>query len=176
MLLTTLTMAAQLAANACGSAPDVQSAFAQIVKLRQEVDIQHLGCAFGLPDIIKLGAVKWRGPSAGFEDARFTGTYAPPSSTLGISGIRIEWKSSVGIGSEFVRSLSVGIDEKHCPTLEQISVSTGATVQVLSMPGVDGGPSYPVTFFHVQDAQGSTFTFQYQHNQAAGICSLYAQY
>lgn len=153
----------------------VAKAFTAIVRRDEEVNIQDLGQAFGLPEL-QNGAFTWHGPFGGYDEPRFSAYYDPPNSVVGITKIVIAWNAGPSArlnGKPGVElELTVFLRADACPSEAEMVTATGVPMSKSIAPGFDGGPSYPIQWFAMPSGNGQFKTIQY----SPGRCSLTAIY
>lgn len=183
MLVNSMFLAAIVAASVpAASYPrpgqpgySVAKAFVAIVRRDEEVNVQDLSYAFGLPQLLDQGFI-WQGPFGGYEKPRFSAYYDPTKSPLGITKIVIEWGDGVvvhaGDKPGISRRLTVHLRPDACPSEAEMAAATGVPVSKAMFPGYDGRPSYPAQWFNMPDAKGGVKTIQYWPAR----CELSASY
>lgn len=153
----------------------VAKAFVAIVRRDEEVNVQALSYAFGLPKLLD-GGFTWHGPFGAYDDARFSAYYDPPNSPLGITKIVILWDDSAmvhfGGKSGYSLGLTVFLRPDVCPTEAEMAAATGVPMSKVMVPGPDGGLAYSTQLFAMPDGKGNTRTIQY----SPARCELSASY
>lgn len=154
----------------------VAKAFVAIVRRDEEVNVQDLSYAFGLPKLLDDGFI-WHGPFGGYGEPRFSAYYDPPKSPLGITKIVIEWDDSllvhtVSEKSGFSRRLTVHLRPDACPTEAEMVAATGVSMIRAMLPAPDARPSYPAQWFDLPDGKGGRRTIYYR----PALCELSASY
>ncbi len=154
----------------------VAKAFAAIVRRDQEVNVQDLSYAFGLPKLLDQGLI-WHGPFGGYDAPQFSAYYDPPNSPLGITKIVIDWDGSTlakfgGGKSRFTRRLTLHLRPDACPSEAEMAAATGVPMTRFMASGPDAGPSYTVESFDMPDVKGRTKSIYYSRTR----CELSASY
>jgi hypothetical protein len=153
----------------------VAKAFTAIVRRDEEVNIQDLSQAFGLPELLNR-AFTWQGPFGGYEEPHFSAYYDPPNSAVGITKIVIDWNAGPLIfldGKPAVSlSLTIFLRPDACPSKAEMASASGVPMSEGIAPGVDGGPSYPIQWFAMPDGNGHTKNISF----SSGLCQLSATY
>lgn len=154
----------------------VAKAFTAIVRRDEEVNIQDLSYAFGLPELLDR-ALTWQGPFGGYEEPRFSAYYDPPNSAVGITKIVITWnagpltrldgKPGVSLG------LSIFLRPGACPSEAEMEAATGVSTSKGMVPSPHGNlPPHQIQWFAMADGSGHTKNISYSPNE----CQLAASY
>ena len=142
----------------------VAAGFAQIVRDREEASWQDLASALRLPELSRAPAT-WNGPFSSGDDPRFTAIYAPPSSSLGIGKVMVEWRFEAPLGpngkTTISRMLTVSLLTDSCPTPEEMAAATGSNERHLTFPGPDAGPPQSTHWFDLKDFAGKSASISY---------------
>lgn len=143
----------------------VAKAFVAIVRRDQEVNVQDLSYAFGLPALLNRGFI-WHGPFGEYDHFRFSAYYDPPTSPLGITKIVIEWDGNTlgnvaTVKSGFTRRLTLHLRPEACPSEAEMAAVTGVPMTKVMVPAPDAGPSYPARWFNMPDGKGGTKSIYY---------------
>jgi hypothetical protein len=132
----------------------VAAGVAQIVRDHEEASWQDLAPALRLPELTDAPAT-WSGPFSSGDDPRFTAIYAPPSSSLGIEKVMVEWRLEPPLGPKgkatISRMLTVVLRADSCPTPAEMTAATGSTERRLTFPGPDAGPPRTSRWFDLKD-------------------------
>lgn len=153
----------------------VAKAFTAIVRRDEEVNIQDLSQAFGLPELLNR-AFTWQGPFGGYDQPRFSAYYDPPNSAAGITKIVIDWNAGPLAHLDGKPAVSLGLTiylrPDACPSEAEMTAATGVPMSKTMAPGPDGGPYYSTQWFAMPDGNGHFKNIQY----SSGRCELSAIY
>lgn len=138
---------------------------AKLAKSDTEVDVQALSYAFQLPELLpsidRQGALIWSGPFSHIDAPRFQAYYRPPHSSLGIEVIGISWEASTPKGDGFLTTLHIGLNRGFCPSEALLATAIGGNARTMPASGVDGGPSYKLTWLTANQSHGEPVSIMY---------------
>ena len=126
---------------ASGLGIEIANAVAALARNNQAIEFEAVERELKLPNLMR--EIVWRGPITAYDDARFTASYSPKTSELGIEFVSIQWSVSTLPPYEvrLAQILTININPASCPTLASLEEAAGTKIEKLTQRGSHGGPS-----------------------------------